>query len=267
MKRWRAFYLCSVIMITSISLANADEVTTIVSSTTTVTVVPNSTVVTVLPGSTVTMPAGVSIPAGATLIAPPGNTTSSTTSTTSTTTTETGKFEVDMNNLSALTPEQRAALEVAMAKAEASAPSSQSTSSSPNIPSAISGLTPEMLKHLTPEQLKLVEQAKATGTIPGELKGMLSNISDIPGDVYAKLSDQQKSILDSARASGVLDRAMINDIVDGLTAAEVKAFTSGQSISTNAIQKAAAKRTITCVSGKKTVTLVATACPKGYKKK
>lgn len=227
---------------------------------TTTTIVPNSTVVTVVPNSTtITLPPGVTLPAGATLVPPPGAGTAVTTTTST--------FTVDMNNLGALTPEQRAAVESAMAKAEASAPQATQTSSGPNIPSSIAGLTPEMLSHLTPEQMKLVEQAKSTGSIPSELKGMLANINDVPGDVYAKLSDQQKSILDSARASGILDKAMINDILDGLTPAEVKAFTSGQSISTSAVQKAAAKRTITCVNGKKTVTLVATSCPKGFKKK
>ena len=252
--------------------AYADErgtTTTIVPNSTVVTVVPNSTVVTVVPNSTtITLPPGVTLPAGATLVPPPGaGTAGTTTSAPTTTTTTTSTFTVDVNNLGALTPEQRAAVESAMAKAEASAPQATQTSSGPNIPSSIAGLTPEMLSHLTPEQMKLVEQAKSTGSIPSELKGMLANINDVPGDVYAKLSDQQKSILDSARASGILDKAMINDILDGLTPAEVKAFTSGQSISTSAVQKAAAKRTITCVNGKKTVTLVATSCPKGFKKK
>lgn len=234
----------------------------------TTTVVPNSTVVTIVPNSTtITLPAGVSLPAGATLITPPGAGAAGTTSSAPTSTVTTSStFEVDPNNLGSLTAEQRAAVAAAMSKAEATTPT-QSSQSAPSIPSSIAGLTPEMLSHLTPEQMKLVEQAKSTGTIPTELKGMLANIADVPGDIYAKLSDQQKSILDSARASGFLDKSMINDILDGLTPAEVKAFTSGQSISTTVVKTAVAKRSIICTNGKKTITLAATTCPKGYKKK
>lgn len=248
--------------------------TTVVPNSTVVTVVPNSTVVTVVPNSTtVTLAPGANLPPGATMVAPPGIGAAGTTpiigdpsKSTAPVTTTSGKIEFTADQISSLPPDQRAAAEAALAKAQASAPAASSGQSAPNIPSSIAGLTPEMLSHLTPDQLMLVEQAKNTGTIPAELKGMLANIADVPGDVYAKLSPQQKTILDNARASGVLDKAMINDILDGLTPDEIKKFTSGQSISTSTIQKAAAKKTITCVSGKKTIKLVAANCPKGYKK-
>lgn len=239
----------------------------------TTTIIPNSTTVTVLPNSTttVTLPPGVSIPPGAVLINPPGSGTVGTTppgTTTTTTATTTQTFEVNMDQLGTLTAEQRAALEVAMKKAEAEMPAVQST---PNIPSSIAGLSPEMLKSLTPDQLKLLEKAKTTGTIPAELKSLLANLSDVPGEIYAKLSDQQKSILDSARASGVLDKNMVNDIIDGLTPAEIIAFTSGKSISTSIIQTVVAKKTttITCVKGKTTrkITGVGPKCPSGFTKK
>ena len=232
---------------------------------TTMTVVPNSTTVTVVPNSTtITLPNGATVPPGAVLIPPPGLGAAGTVagnagSAPATTTSE--KIEVTEDQISTLNPEQRAAMEKALESAKAAMPA---TEERPAIPAAIAGITPKMLSSLTPEQLKLLEEAKSTGTIPAELKSLIANLADIPGDVYAKLSDQQKEIIEKARASGVLDKAMLNDILDGLTADEVKAFTSGKSISTDVIKKAAAKRTISCTKGKKTVSLVAKSCPKGF---
>lgn len=230
------------------------------------TVVPNSTTVTVVPNSTtITLPNGATLPTGAIPI-PPGLGAAGTTAGTAgsapaNTTSE--KIEVTEDKISTLSPEARAAVEKALESAKAAMPA---TEERPAIPAAIAGLTPQMLSSLTPDQMKLLEEAKSTGTIPAELKSLIANLSDIPGDVYAKLSDQQKEIIEKARASGVLDKAMLNDILDGLTADEVKAFTSGKSISTNVIQKAASKRTISCTKGKKTVKLVAKSCPKGFER-
>lgn len=259
----------------SMTPAHADDAgttTSVVPGSTVVTVVPNSTVVTVVPNSTVvTLAPGATLPPGATLSAPPGFGAPGTTAitgdpskSTAPATTMSAPVEVTEAQMASLPADQRAAMEAALAKAQASMPAVQQ---GPNIPSSISGLTPEMLAHLTPEQLQMVEEAKTTGAIPAGLKGMLANINDIPGEVYAKLSPDQKAVLDKARASGNLDKSMLHDILDGLTPEEVKAFSAGKTVSTASAQKAAAKRSITCVSGKKSVTLVASSCPKGFTKK
>lgn len=220
----------------------------------------------VIPGSTFTLPNGVTLPPGVVFTPPPGFGTPGITlgsagALPGATTSE--KFEVTEEQLDSLSPEQRAAVEKAMEAAKGSMPATQEA---PAIPTSIAGLSPEMLSTLTPEQKKLLEQAKSTGVIPTELKSLIANLADIPGDVYAKLSDQQKDIIERARASGVLDKEMLNDILDGLTPEEITAFASGKPISTAVIQKAATKKTITCIKGKKTVKLVAKSCPKGFKK-
>ena len=258
--------LILLLVVTGMPHAGANDTQPRVGLPGTVTVVPNSTTVTVVPNSTtITLPNGATLPTGAIPI-PPGLGAAGTTAGTAgsapaNTTSE--KIEVTEDKIATLSPEARAAVEKALESAKASTPATQDA---PAIPAAIAGLTPQMLSSLTPDQMKLLEEAKSTGTIPAELKSLIANLSDIPGDVYAKLSDQQKEIIEKARASGVLDKAMLNDILDGLTADEIKAFTSGKSISTNVIQKAAAKRTISCTKGKKTVKLVAKSCPKGFER-
>lgn len=230
------------------------------------TVIPNSSTVTLAPGQTLppgavlTPPPGFGAPGTIPITGKPGSSPipSMTTS---------PKTEVTEEEIANLPPEQRAAAMEALAKAQAAAPPSSTGPTAPQIPSAIAGLSPAMLQHLTPDQLQLVEQAKSTGQIPSELRSMLATINDVPGDVYAKLSDQQKDVLAKAKASGILDKTVLSEIRDGLTPEEVEAFSSGQAISTNVIQKATAKKAITCVSGKKTLTLLATSCPKGFKKK
>ena len=241
---------------------------TVVPNSTTITVIPDSKTVTVIPNSTtVTLPNGVTLPPGTVITPPPGfgapGTTAAADGSTPPGVTTSEKIEVTEEQMDSLSPEQRAAIEKALESAKASMPATQQA---PVIPSSIAGLSPEMLSSLTPEQMKLLEQAKSTGVIPSELKSLIANLGDIPGDVYAKLSSQQKEIIEKARESGVLDKEMLNDILDGLTPEEISAFASGKSISTAVIQKAAAKKTISCSKGKKTVKLVAKNCPKGFKK-
>jgi len=250
--------------------AEGPATTTVIPNSTTVTVVPNSTTITVVPNSTtVTLPQGVTLPPGAVITPPPGlgapgTVAASPGSTTAPAPTTSGKVEFSADQLGSLTSEQRAAAEAAIAKAQASAPT---TESGPKIPAEIAGLSGDLLSRLTPEQLKLVEKAKETGAIPSELKELLANVQDIPGDIYEKLSAEQKSVIEKARESGILDKSVLADILDGLTPAEIKAFSSGKTIATAVIQKAVEKRSITCTNGKKTIKLAAKSCPKGYKKK
>lgn len=261
--------LALLILVTPVTSAIADEPGT------TTFVNPNSTTVTVLPNSTtVTLAPGQNLPPGAVLAPPPGIGAAGTTpitgdpgTTTPPPTSTSTKIEFTEEQIASLPAEQRAAALAALAQAQASAPATVTGPNSPNIPSSITGLTSDILKHFTPSQLQLVEQAKTTGQIPSELRSMLVTINEVPGDVYAKLTDQQKEILEKAKTSGILDKTVLHDILDGLTAEEVKAFSSGRSISTNIIKKATAKKAIICISGKKEVTLLASNCPKGFKKK
>lgn len=264
--------LTLVLLLAAIPSASAEgpTTTTVIPNSTTVTVVPNSTTVTVIPNSTtVTLPQGVTLPPGAVLTPPPalgapGTIAATPGSTAAPAPTVSGKVEFNADQLGSLTSEQRAAAEAAIAKAQSAAPA---TESAPKIPAEIAGLSGDLLSRLTPDQLKLVEKAKETGKIPDELKELLANVQDIPGDIYEKLTVEQKSVIEKARAAGILDKTVLSEILDGLTPAEVKAFSAGKAISTTVIQKVVEKRSITCTNGKKTIKLAAKSCPKGYKKK
>lgn len=183
------------------------------------------------------------------------------------------KIEFTADQIANLPPEMRAAAQAALDSAMAAQPMAKD--SGPAIPSQISGLSKELLSQLTPEQLKLVEEAKKTGTIPSGLTGMLENINDIPPDIYAKLTSDQKAVIEKAKAAGLFNKEVLNDLISKADPKVIASLASGGPITSEMIQKlqntVVAKKinsiSITCTNGKKTVKVVAKTCPKGYKKK
>jgi hypothetical protein len=175
------------------------------------------------------------------------------------------KIEFTADQLANLPPEARAAAQAALEAAMAAQPTSKEAV--PAIPSQISGLSNEILSKLTPEQLKLVEEAKKTGTIPSGLTGMLENINDIPPDIYAKLSSDQITVIEKAKAAGLFNKQVLNDLISKADPKVIASLASGGSITSEMIKKLQNKISITCTNGKKTIKLAAKSCPKGYKRK
>jgi hypothetical protein len=183
------------------------------------------------------------------------------------------KIEFTADQIANLPPEMRAAAQAALDSAMAAQPAKKD--SAPAIPSQISGLSKELLSQLTPEQLKLVEEAKKTGKIPNGLSGLLENINDIPPDIYAKLTDDQKAVIEKAKAAGLFNKEVLNDLISKADPKVIASLASGGPITSEMIQKlqntVVAKKintvSITCTSGKKTIKVMAKSCPKGYKKK
>lgn len=176
-----------------------------------------------------------------------------------------GKIEFTADQIANLPPELRAVAQAALESAMATQPSAKD--SAPTIPSQISGISNEILSKLTPEQLKLVEQAKKTGSIPSDLAGMLENVNDIPSEIYAKLTNDQKAVIEKAKAAGLFNKQVLTDLISKADPKEIAALAAGGPITSAMIKKLQNTISITCTNGKKTIKLAAKSCPKGYKKK
>lgn len=176
-----------------------------------------------------------------------------------------GSIEFTADQISSLPPEARAAAQAALDAAMASQPVTQDQL--PAIPSKISGISKDVLSQLSPEQLRLLEEAKKTGTIPSGVATALESLDEIPSEIFAQLTNDQKAVIEKAKAAGLFNKQLLTDLMSKADPKVIASLAAGGPITSEMIKKLQNKISITCIKGKKTLKLVAKSCPKGYKKK